>query len=365
MGKKNLVNRPFLLITLTLVILGFFIFASAALGFLTEGEGRFTSLAISQLMGLVAGLVLLYFTSRISYKTWGKYSFYFFLGSIILTLLVFIPGIGFEHGGARRWIDLGFTTFQPAEILKIAFVVYWATWLSGARKQLHTIQYGMLPLILIMGVVGGILAFQPDMGTLLIIAVVAMSMFIIGGGKWSHIFSVGGIGILGLSVLAFFKPYVRARLLTFLDPTVDPLGASYQLQQSLIAIGSGRWFGRGFGQSVQKFNFLPEPIGDSIFAVFSEEWGFIGASLLILLFVFFLLHGLKIASRAPTIFSRLAASGIVITIVAQSFVNIASMLGVLPLTGMPLLFVSHGGSALFVALGAVGIVLNISRYQRE
>ena len=190
-------------------------------------------------------------------------------------------------------------------------------------------------------------------------------MFLIGGGKWSHVGIVGAIGIAGLSVLAFFKPYVRARIFTFLDPSSDPLGASYQLQQSLIAIGSGKWFGRGLGQSVQKFSFLPEPIGDSIFAVFSEEWGFIGATVLIGIFVVFLLRGMRIANHAPTVFSRLVVSGIVLSIVIQSFLNIGAMLGIVPLTGMPLLFVSQGGSALLVTLAAVGIVLNVSRYQKS
>lgn len=166
-------------------------------------------------------------------------------------------------------------------------------------------------------------------------------------------------------MLAFVRPYVMERIKTFINPSSDPRGSSYQLQQSLIAIGSGGAFGRGLGQSVQKFNYLPEPQGDSIFAVIGEEFGFLGTTLLLTLYVFFAIRGFKIALRAPDTFSRYLVVGLVTLLTAQSFLNIASLVGLFPLTGVPLVFISHGGTALMVALGAVGIILNVSRYTKK
>jgi cell division protein FtsW len=173
------------------------------------------------------------------------------------------------------------------------------------------------------------------------------------------------IGFGAITVLAFVRPYVMERIKTFINPSSDPRGSSYQLQQSLIAIGSGGAFGRGLGQSVQKFNYLPEPQGDSIFAVIGEEFGFLGTTLLLTLYVFFAIRGFKIALRAPDTFSRYLVVGLVTLLTAQSFLNIASLVGLFPLTGVPLVFISHGGTALMVALGAVGIILNVSRYTKK
>ena len=284
--------------------------------------------------------------------------------SVCTTLLVFVPSLGFSAGGATRWIDLGFTTFQPAELLKLAFVIYLATLLSSNSANLHSFRTGVLPLVVLSVIVGIVLLLQPDTGTFLVILATGISMFIAAGARWRDIAGLVGIVIAGLSVLVLVRPYVMDRILTFLNPSSDPLGSGYQIQQSLIAIGSGHIFGRGFGQSVQKFDYLPEPMGDSIFAVFAEEFGFLGAFLLLSLFLFFVFRGLKIASNAPDQFSGLLTVGIVILIISQSFINIGSLIGIFPLTGLPLLFVSHGGTALFFALVGVGIVLNISRFRK-
>ena len=355
------IDRPFLILTIILVGVGFFIFSSASLGLLAREGITFSNIATNQILGLVTGIASLVLTIRIPYQFWSRYALYIFLGAIVLTLLVFIPKLGFSHGGATRWLDFGLFTFQPAEVLKLGFVVYFAAWLSGARQKLGTLRYGVLPLTILLAIVGGTLIFQPDIGTFLVIALTGAVMFVVAGGKWRHIFSFAAVGGAALGTLAFFLPYIKTRLLVFLNPALDPLGAGYQIQQSLIAIGSGNIFGRGFGQSVQKFNFLPEPVGDSIFAVFAEEWGFVGATILIALFVLFALRGYRIASRAPTYFSGLLATGLVTLIVIQSLINIASMLGIFPLTGEPLIFVSQGGTALMLALAEVGIVLGISK----
>ncbi len=357
-------DTVFLWITLSLTGVGFFIFISALLGLLARESGRFSGILINQSVSLLIGLSLLFAASRIKYTFWNRFAFYLFLAAIFTSLLVFVPHIGFEHGGAHRWLMVGGFSFQPGELLKFAFVIYLSAWYAMIKGKISTWQWGLGPLACLLGVSGIILALQPDFGTFIIISFTGLVMFFVAGGGWKHTIGLILGGILVLGIAGFFVPYIQGRLLTFIDPSRDPMGAGYQIQQSLIAIGSGQIVGRGFGQSVQKFNFLPEPIGDSIFSVFAEEWGFIGSTLLILLFLFFMLRGYRIAQESPNMFGRLVVIGFVTMIVMQSFVNIASMLGIFPLTGDPLVFVSQGGSSLMMALLAAGVVLNISKFRK-
>ena len=275
-----------------------------------------------------------------------------------------MPGLGTEFGNAQRWIDLGVITFQPAEMLKIGFIIYFAAWLTNVKDKVHTIGHGIIPFIILLSITGAILLSQPDTGTFLVIFTAGLAMFIAAGARWRDIFALAGIAGAGLAALAYIQPYIKDRILTFINPASDALGAGWQIKQSLIAIGSGEIFGRGFGQSVQKFQYLPEPVGDSIFAVAAEEFGFIGSAIIVTLFLFLAFRGLKIAGKAPDNFGGLVVVGIVILIVSQSFINIGSMLGVMPLTGLPLLFISPGGSALLFALAEIGIVLNISKFRK-
>lgn len=358
---RKAVYRPFLVSVVLLVTGGLFIFTSASLGLLARDGASFSSVAFNQIVfGIIGGVIACVILSRIPYKRWRPYSFYIFLLAIILNLLIFVPGIGMSHGGATRWLNLGIS-FQPSEFLKIAFILYFAAWLSGIKSKIHDPRFGLLPTIVILGIVGGLLLAQPDTDTFLTIALAGIGMYISQGARWRDFFIFGLIAIIGLGIIAINRPYVMSRLTTFLNPSSDPRGAGYQVQQSLIAIGSGGIFGRGFGQSIQKFNYLPEPIGDSIYAVASEEFGLLGSAGIILLFVFFSLTGLKIAVRAKDAFGRLITVGIVILVSAGSFMNIASMLGLIPLGGIPLTFISHGGTALFFSLAEVGLVMNISR----
>lgn len=359
------IDRPFLITVVVLILSGFFIFSSASLGLLTRESINFSSVMFNQIfLGLTLGVMAMVATSRINYLHYRKYSFYIFLFSLILASLVFTK-LGFTHGGARRWLNIAGQSFQPAELLKLGFIIYFAAWLSSVKTKVTTFKFGILPMIIMMFLIGVILLNQPDTGTFLVIFITAMGMLFVSGAKWKHILgTLLGAG-MGAGVLVYFKPYILQRILTFLHPAADGMGAGYQIKQSLIAIGSGQWFGRGFGKSIQKFNFLPEPIGDSIFAVTAEEWGFVGCVFLIALFLFFTFKGLNIASRSTDNFGRLLATGIVILIVSQSFINMASMLGIFPLTGMPLLFVSHGGTALLFTLLEVGIIFNISKYKKS
>jgi cell division protein FtsW len=214
-------------------------------------------------------------------------------------------------------------------------------------------------------IIAVVLFKQPDTKSFILITVTGLCMLFISGVPMKYIFGICFGFAIVLGTLVYFTPYLQARVRTFLDPTHDARGSSYQIQQSLISLGSGKIFGRGFGQSVQKFSYLPEPQGDSIYAVIGEELGFVGAFGTILLYLLFLLRGLRIANRAPDLFSGLLVSGIVILITVQSFMHIASTTGVFPLTGVPLVFMSHGGTSLMIYLMAIGIVLNISRFQKK
>jgi len=349
-----------------LLVFGFFIFSSASLGLLARDGADFQSVAFSQIVfGIIGGSLAMLLTSIIHYRHWRQYAFWIFLGSILITLLVFVPGLGLSHGGATRWIDVGFTTFQPSEFLKIGFIIYIATWLSGTHKHIHKFLRGTVPFYSIVAIPGIILLLQPDTDTFIILAMAATAMFLVAGGRWRDIAILGTVCVIMLIALAFLRPYIMDRLLTFVDPARDPQGSGYQVQQSLIAVGSGGWVGRGFGQSVQKFEYLPEPIGDSVFAVYAEEFGFLGSFVLILLLAFFTFRSYRIASHAPDLFAMLLVVGIITLLVLQAFLNIAAMVGLAPMLGLPLPFISHGGTALMATLASIGIVLNVSKYQRK
>jgi cell division protein FtsW len=360
------VDRFFLGLVLTILFVGLLVFLSASMGVLARNAEKFYGIIFNQLaLGLLGGLLLMYLTSKINYKFWRKYAFWFFLGAIALALLVFVPGLGFRHGGALRWVSLGAVSFQPVEFLKIGFLIYFAGWLSWVKNRIENTRFGIVPFLILIGIVAAILLKQPDTKNFVLIVVAALAMFLLSGISWRYILWIGLGLLLLLGALFATQPYLGKRLQTYLDPASDPQGASYQVQQSLIGIGSGGIWGRGYGQSVQKFSYLPEPQGDSIFAVIGEEFGFIGSALIVILFAFFGWRGLWIANRAPDVFARLLATGIVILITAQAFLNIASSIAVFPLTGVPLPLVSHGGTSLFVTLGAIGIVLNISKFLKK
>ncbi|HAS80585.1 MAG: Cell division protein FtsW [Candidatus Nomurabacteria bacterium GW2011_GWE1_32_28] len=364
MFKK--VDKFFLIIIFLLIFLGAAIFVSASLGILAKNQGTFYSVLFSQLvLGFGFGFLGMYFALKVDYKFWRKYSFYILLGSVLLTTAVFIPNLGWTHLGAKRWIDFGFVRFQPVEILKFGFIIYFAAWLSWVKNKVQDFKFGILPLGILLGIIAIILFNQPDTKSFILITITGISMLFVSGVSMRYISLIGISSVLVLGTLVFFTPYLQERVKTFIDPSQDPQGSSYQIQQSLIAIGSGGIFGRGYGQSIQKFSYLPEPQGDSIFAVIGEELGFIGSVGIIFLYLLFVLRGLRIANNSPDLFSRLLVSGIVILIAAQSFMNIASITGVFPLTGVPLPFMSHGGTSLMIDLIAIGIVLQISKFQNK
>ncbi len=314
------------------------------------------------LFGLLPGLVCFYVASRIDYHVWERKAFFFLIASIGILLLVFLPGLGFEAGGAKRWVHLGPILFQPSEVVKLTFLLYLAAWLTKkGHAGMRDFSYGFLPFVILVGVIATLIILQPDMGTMGVIALLSCMMYFVAGASFSHLAIMMGGGVAFFFLLLKAAPYRMERFTIFLNPALDPLGSGYHINQALLAIGSGGLFGRGFGLSRQKYNYLPEVVGDSIFAVISEELGFLIAIAFIALLVFFALRGLRIARRAPDQFGFFVAVGIVSWFLFQSFINIGAMVAVLPLTGIPLPFVSYGGSALLVAMTAVGILVNISR----
>jgi cell division protein FtsW len=357
---------PFLLIVCGLVVFGLLIFTSAALGLLARDGASFSSVTVSQLLlGLVCGGVALYVFSRVDYRKLRPYTPYFFGAALFLTALTLVPGIGLTLKGASRWIAIGGFTFQPVELLKFASVLFLGALYAANFRAIETFKKGLLPLLLVGGTSAGVLLLQPSTGGAAIILLATGAMYFAAGGRVSYLALLAVGGLLALGLLALARPYVLERIQTYLHHTEDPLGAGWQTQQSLIAVGSGGLSGRGFGQSVEKFSYLPEPIGDSIFAVAAEEFGFIGSIFLLCLFGGFGFLGLRIASRSPDPFGGLIVVGLVILIVGQSFFNMAATLGLVPLSGLPLIFVSHGGTALAVALAEVGVILSVSRRMRN
>lgn len=365
MKKTKFLNIDLLLLILTVILVvgGLFIFTSASFGLVARKGFSLSDLLFDQIvLGVGLGIPLLVGGLFIPLKIVQKYVLPIFIGSILLTLLVFVPGIGLSHGGAERWISIfGITSFQPSEALKLGTIIYFAALLPLFRERVQSFKYAVGLSLGIIAIPAAILLSEPDTGTLAVLFAAICAMLIASGAMIRHFLGLAVLAVVAILVLAMVQPYVKERLLTFMDPSRDPQGASYQIQKSFVAIGSGGITGRGFGQSIQKFGSLPEPTGDSVYAVASEEFGFIGGVAIILLFLIFGVRGLQIARMTPDLFNGLLAVGIVILIVAQSFANIAAMLGLIPLTGVPLVFVSHGGSAMAFALLEIGLLLNISR----
>ena len=364
--RKTSVDRTLLAVVGAMVTGGMLIFFSASLSLLPRGSELFGGALLSQIvLGLLGGLLGLWAMLQVPLALLKRFALHAFVASAVLTACVFLPYIGLSINGARRWIDLGFTTFQPSEVLKLGYILGLAYILSRSAKRGKDVKAGIIPFVALTLGVAVLLLLQPDTDTLIVIAGAGMAMMFAAGMRYRDIalFACGAVVLLGLLVLV--RPYLLERVHTFLDTTRDPQGSGYQIKQSLIAIGSGEVWGRGFGQSIQKFNYLPEASSDSIFAVYAEEFGFVGSVLLIVGFLFLVLRGLWVAARSEDYYGSLVVTGIVALIGLQAFFNIAAMTGILPVGGLTLPFASHGGTSLLMTLVMLGIVLNVSRTARS
>lgn len=314
------------------------------------------------LYGFVPGLVLMLMASRTDYRKFKDQAPLFLIATIFLLLLPFVPGIGTDIRDTRSWIVIAGMSFQPAELAKLTLIIYLAAWLEERKKKLNDFSQGFMPFLMILALVAIPLIKQPDIGTLVSISAISFAMYFVAGAGISYILILAGGGILAVMALIKIAPYRMNRLTTFLHPELDPQGIGYQINQSLLALGSGGLFGVGLGHSRQKFNYLPEPIGDSIFAVTGEELGLAGLAVLMLLFVLFAKRGFSIASSTKDDFGKFIAVGITAWVTFQAIMNIGAITSLLPLTGIPLPFISYGGSALMALLTGVGVLLSVSRF---
>lgn len=344
---------------------GLAIYSSAALGLLArESSSVSKDILLQSGLGLGLGLIGLVVVRSIPLTLIKQMAPYLYGVTLILTALVFVPGIGFSSGGATRWINLGFTTVQPAEFLKIGYVLMFASWLATHAREVADPKKGVLPFIAFLAAPAFLLLMQPNTSTTMLLAMTGATMYFVAGAPWRD-FGIFAIGLACVFVaILIARPYVLERVKTFMDPTQNSLGSGYQIQQAMIAIGSGGLLGRGFGQSVEKFNYLPEPAGDSVFAVFAEETGFVGAVALLLALVALVARGVVIASHSRDLFGALVALGFSALIIIQVFINISAMVGIIPLTGLPLPFVSHGGTALLATFLMCGLILNVASHKR-
>jgi len=329
-----------------------------------------------QLMAVAVGLIMGLCAMKISLAFLKKISFFLLVTNVILLAVVFLPKIGTKFWGASRWISIGNATFQPSEFLKITVIIYLAAFLSerfsehshagffrGGKHGFKHLTKVFVPFLVIMAIIAALLLVQKDMSTLgIIVAAMIALYFAAGTPLWHTIVTVvSGAGLAAAMIVA--APYRLERLKTILHPESDPLGKGLQLKQSLIALGSGGFWGKGLGMSTQKFGFLPQTMSDSIFAILGEEVGILGCSIIVLLFVLFSYGCMWIAKHSTDKFSKLIAVGVSVWIGVQAFVNIASALGIFPLSGVPLPFFSYGGSHIIAELIAVGLLLNISKHR--
>lgn len=312
--------------------------------------------------GGTVGLALFLVGFYTSYYVWRHVALLGLLLSLVLLVLVFIPGLQVASGGAARWIGFGPITIQPTELTKLTFIIYLAALLEKKGQAVRDFRAGVVPFLIIMGIICVLIVLQPDIGTLFTITTVALAMVFAAGFRLRHLFIILLSGASVFAVLINTARYRLERIMVYLHPELDPQGIGYQINQALLAVGTGGWWGLGLGRSRQKYYYLPEPAGDSIFAIIAEELGLLRASAVLVAYAFIGWRGLRIARAAPDVFGRLLAVGITTWLCAQAMINIGAILGVLPLTGIPLPFVSYGGSALATALLASGVLLNISKH---
>ena len=361
--KKNTqsVDFTFLIIVIILLIYGLIMVFSASSASAHYYNGDAFYFIKKQLFFALLGLVGMWIASNIDIKFIQKNSPLFLAITFIMLVLVLIPGIGMKINGARRWLGVGSISFQPSEVAKYAIIFFTAHSLSLRREPLKQFWKDLFPYLFVIGVFAGMVLLEDHLSGATVIAFTGCLIVYLAGARTSHFVCLAISGVALIAIAIMIEPYRAARFTTFMDPFADPLGAGFQIVQSLYAIGSGGFFGLGLGQSRQKYLYIPEPHNDFIFSIICEELGFFGALLVILLFALLIWRGIKIAMSAPDLFTSLSTAGIIGLVGFQALVNIAVVTGSMPVTGMALPFFSYGGSALLFLLTSMGFVLNVSR----
>ncbi len=361
-AKLHPVDKRLLGLMIALLIMGMITLFSATY-YNALGKGDALAEVKKQLFGIAIGALGMFVTMRIPYQFWGRKNVVMTgIGlSAVLLILVIIPGIGRYINGSRRWLVVAGQSFQPSELAKYAVVLFMALALSSRGDRIQKFFTGIVPVLIVPGIVFLLILEQPNLSTAGTIIIVSVLMVMLAGAKWRHMGVLGAAGLVVGFYYAWSEPYRRDRLLSFTDPFAKMSDEGYQLSQSLIAFGSGGLFGMGLGQGRQKFAYLPYPESDFIFAIVGEDFGLLGCVAVICMFVAFMLAGMRIAMTCEDKFGCLLAAGIIGMISVQAFINMGVVVGVLPTTGLPLPFFSAGGTSLSITMAAVGIVLNISR----
>ena len=314
-----------------------------------------------QTVFFILGLIIMIFVSKINYPIYYKYSNKILLVSLILLILVLIPGIGSIRNGSRSWFGIGQLGIQPSEAAKISLIIFTSKYLSLNEKYINNFLKGVIPILLIVGIFFFLIMLQPDLGTGLILVLSIISILFIAGVSMKFFITGGFLGILCVIVLIIIAPYRMDRITSFINPWKDPLGTGFQMIQSLYAIGPGGLLGLGLGNSIQKHFYLPEPQTDFIFSIISEEFGVMGVIIVVGLFSILLYRGIKISLNTKDSFSKYLSFGILFQIIFQAIMNLSVVVGLIPVTGVTLPFLSYGGSSLLVSMGSIGIILNISK----
>jgi cell division protein FtsW len=363
---KTKSTPDFLLVVTTLILLsiGLIMVYSASAVWASYNFNDSFYFAKRQLLFAGLGITAMFFIMNIEYWTWRKWAKIGLAFCFVLLIIVLIPGIGTVRGGASSWIGVGAFSIQPSEFTKIAMIVFLAKYLSENQKKITSFKQGLVPSLAIVFVAFAMIMLQPDLGTGTVLIGTCVVMIYVTGARISHFVWLGIFGLIGFAGLILSAPYRIQRITSFLDPWSDSLGSGFQIIQSLFAIGPGGLLGFGFGHSRQKYQYLPEPQTDFIFAIVAEELGFIGASLVLLLFCLLLWRGIRIALGAPDLFGSLLAVGIIGMVAVQVMINIGVVTGMMPVTGITLPLLSYGGSSLTLTLVSIGVLLNISRYTK-
>ena len=312
----------------------------------------------------LVGLGLMFIVSKINYRKYFDNANIFLIGCIVLLILVLIPGIGTVRNGSRSWFGIGSFGIQPSEFTKLALIIFTSKYLVNNETKMKNIKKGVFPILGLTLLIFGIIMLQPDFGTGTIIVMSIVGLLFVGGVDFKFFLKIAGVGVAGVAALIAVAPYRLSRILSFLDPWKDPLGSGFQIIQSLYAIGPGGLFGYGFGNSRQKHFYLPEPQTDFIFSIISEEFGFLGVIIISTLFLTIIINGFKISKNSKDLFGKYLAFGITFQIAFQTVLNLMVVVGLIPVTGVTLPFLSYGGSSLLITLCSVGILLNISRYEK-